>query len=234
MKRPSFRSNRSRSSGFTLVELLVVIGIIAILASVLFPVVGSALNAAKRSKANVTINQIQTSTLAYFNEYSVYPIYSPSTPVDVVIGDTSSTDGASWAALIYCLSGNLHPSTSLSTPVVTTAPSNNRAIPFLTMKPSDVYTTTTNGTVVDAPKNPLPSSTTGNIYFNIAMDGDYDNVLGVSPSAVTSMPNFASPSLTSLPSTGGNGGSSSAGVAVWANCNGTSSGTNPAFWVHTY
>jgi hypothetical protein len=87
----------------------------------------------------------------------------------------------------------------------------------------------------NAPLNPLPTVTGGvtyNTYFNIAMDSDYDGILGVGNSAVTTMPNFSAATWNSTSQT--TGGSSTAGVAVWANCNASSSQNVTAFWVHTY
>lgn len=216
-----------RLSGFTLVELLVVIGIIAILAGVLLSVFPTVIKAAKRAKAANMATQIQTACLGYFTEYSVYPV--PSTVAagtDWTIADSSSTDGSNWGNLICVLCGNIHPS-SPATPFTPTTITNTRNIAFLNLKASDVGSS---GSGQDAPLNPLPSSTTANIYFNIAMNSSYSGVLGTtSPSTV--MPNFGTSSGSTTTTTGG---TSTAGVAVWANCNGSTTLNNPAFWVHTY
>jgi prepilin-type N-terminal cleavage/methylation domain-containing protein len=64
----------SRSThGFTLVELLVVISIIAILAGLSFPAITGALEAAKRAQASVLIRQLSIGTIAYYTEYNKYP-----------------------------------------------------------------------------------------------------------------------------------------------------------------
>jgi prepilin-type N-terminal cleavage/methylation domain-containing protein len=226
MKKTLARPRSCKSSGFTLVELLVVIGIIAILAGVILSAGNSALRAAQRARAANMANQIQTSVLNYFSEYSVYPVSSGATSQTAFISDSDATGSAtSWGSLLYCLSGNIHPSTGLATPAPSTAISNTRGIAFLSFKASDVDSN-------DAPLNPL-SPDPANPYFNIAMDADYAGVLGVAPSTFQAMPNFGAATKTSLPLTGG---SSTAGVAVWVNCTGKPAATacNPAWWEHTY
>jgi prepilin-type N-terminal cleavage/methylation domain-containing protein len=217
MKRSPSRSRSFRLSSFTLVEMLVVIAIIAILAAVLLSAGGSAIRAALRAKAFNTATQIQTATINFYTEYSLYPVPGGTT-ADYTITDASSS-ATTWGNLIEALCGNIKPSTGAA--ATQTSITNSHAIAFLTMKSADVDSS-------DAPKNPLPTSTTANVYFNIAMDSDYDGILGVSPSAVTTLPNFGA---TTFSSTGG--GSTTAGVAVWANCNGPT-GTHANFWVHTY
>lgn len=227
MKRPSFRSRPSHSSGFTLVELLVVIGIIAILASVLFPVVGASINAAKRSKASVEAGQIHTSVLAYFTEYSLYPVpTSAPASADLLISDYDTTN---WKAIIYGLCGNINPYDSSTTAPATAAP-NARAIAFLSLKSSDVDS-------AGGPKNPLaisatPSATSAS-YFNMAIDNDYSNIVGDSGTAQGALPDFVKSTTTAMVKLGAANGIPG-GVAIWANCNGSATTTNPAFWVHTY
>jgi prepilin-type N-terminal cleavage/methylation domain-containing protein len=203
----------SRLSSFTLVELLVVIGIIAILASVILSAGNMALKAAMRAKASNLATQLQTAGLSYYTEYSVYPV-PPATVGDYTIADT---DQADWKALIDCLCGNVSPTTGTA---VTSTITNSRGIAFLSLNASAVSG--------DAPLNPLPTG--GEIYFNIAFDSDYDGILGAGTSAAV-LPNFATGTQTSLSTSGGH---STAGVAVWANCNGSTKTTNANYWVHTY
>jgi len=223
MKQSFARPRFFKLSSFTLIELLVVMGIIAILASVILYAGGAAIKAAKRAKAANMANQIQTATLGYYTEYSVYPVGSATTSSSspANIPDTSS-GATAWGNLIEALCGNIKPSTGLA--ASQTSITNSRGIAFLTLKTTDVDTH-------DAPLNPLPTGT--EIYFNIAMDADYVGVLGTTPSTFTSLPNFATGAITGFTGTT-YGGSSTAGVAVWANCNGSTSSQNANFWVHTY
>jgi len=224
MKLSLCRLRFSKLSSFTLVELLVVIGIIAILASVILAAGTTAIKAAKRAKAANTATQIQTACLAYYTEYSVYPVgsatLSSSSPAN--IPDTSS-GATAWGNLLDALCGNICPYTGLASPAsAQSAITNSRGIAFLTLKTTDVDAN-------NAPLNPLTTGT--EIYFNIAMDADYAGVLGTTPSTYLSLPNFGAGTPTSLTLTGG---SSTAGVAIWANCTGTTTITNANFWVHTY
>jgi prepilin-type N-terminal cleavage/methylation domain-containing protein len=221
MKQSTSRRSNSSRSGFTLVELLVVMGIIAILAGVLFTAAGSAIRAAQRAKAANTANQIQTAALTYYTEYSIYPV--PSTAAastDFIIQDT---DAATWKNFIYGLSGNINPYDSSTTSPGSPVP-NSRAIAFLNLKSTDVD-------ALGGPKNPLPPN--GNeLYFFIAIDNDYDGLLGgTTGTSSNKLPSFSPATIGSAPPTTG---ASTAGIAVWANCNGNSTTQNSNFWVHTY
>jgi len=73
------------SRGFTLVELLVVISIIAVLMGLLFPVVGAVMRSAKKTQAKNDALQIASAIKGYFTEYGRFPIDSNS-------GDTTLTN----------------------------------------------------------------------------------------------------------------------------------------------
>ncbi len=76
MLTPRNQSNAQAHAGFTMVELLVVISIIAVLAGLLMPAVIGAMRRAHETKTLNLIHQCETAVLAYYNDYGDYP---PST-----------------------------------------------------------------------------------------------------------------------------------------------------------
>lgn len=83
------KTHPSRSvHGFTLVELLVVITIIAVLAGAGFAAITSTLNRAKKTKALNTITAIEVAVNTFYSEYSSMP-KEISTDTQVDTGDVS-------------------------------------------------------------------------------------------------------------------------------------------------
>ena len=73
------QSRPAAPSGFTLVELLVVISIIAVLAALAFPAVNGAIDSARKARARNDVTQIATAVIAYETEYGRLPTNSGGT-----------------------------------------------------------------------------------------------------------------------------------------------------------
>jgi len=82
--RPGTSASRSdaptlrRSNAFTLIELLVVISVIAILASLVFPVAGAVYAAKKKARARAELAQIETAIERYKDKRGHYPPDNPN------------------------------------------------------------------------------------------------------------------------------------------------------------
>jgi prepilin-type N-terminal cleavage/methylation domain-containing protein len=72
MKFP-IRPRAHQFSGFTLIEMLIVISIIVVLAGLAFPAVNGAIDSARKSQAKSTVTQIAAAVTAYETEYGKLP-----------------------------------------------------------------------------------------------------------------------------------------------------------------
>lgn len=73
--RPAKRGGKNNSAAFTLVELLVTVGIIAILAAVSFALAGSVLEGARRTQCLSNMRQIGVATITYTSDHDLdYPL----------------------------------------------------------------------------------------------------------------------------------------------------------------
>jgi prepilin-type N-terminal cleavage/methylation domain-containing protein len=69
---PNVRQRTDPRNGFTLVELLVVIGIIALLIAILLPVLGKARSSANRTVCLANLRQLHHAMMLYCNDNSDY------------------------------------------------------------------------------------------------------------------------------------------------------------------
>lgn len=68
-----FANHRTRRLAFTLVEMLVVLGIIGVLIAILLPVIGSALVTTRNARMAIEIAQLRDAVEAYKNAHGDYP-----------------------------------------------------------------------------------------------------------------------------------------------------------------
>lgn len=77
-----------RMSAFTLIELLITIGIIIILIGVSTPQVLSYINRTKNTRAQMDMNTVNTAIQAYYHDWGVYP----STLTELMIDATNTVN----------------------------------------------------------------------------------------------------------------------------------------------
>ena len=81
---PTVRKCDARTRAFTLMELLTVIAIIGVLASLLYPAVRAARQSANKAKTRVQFNQWAAAIEGFRSEYGYYPVFHSSNLVNPV------------------------------------------------------------------------------------------------------------------------------------------------------
>lgn len=146
-------------AAFTLIELLIVIVIIAILASVSFPVTAMVMESARKTEAKYQARGIKSAIANYQMEYGKLP-FSSRTSVGNILWDTETDD------IIALLSGldldNLNPRKSV----------------FYEGKQAKGEAGSEIGGIYGVGAQIRLVDPWGSPYF-IVIDGDYDNVLDV-------------------------------------------------------
>lgn len=91
--------------GFTLVEMLVVVAVIAILAAILIPTVGGARKTALKRKAELECNAIKTAIESFFSDFKYMPWEEGSGKGQFVGDDRWAEDAESQKAIMAFLRG---------------------------------------------------------------------------------------------------------------------------------
>jgi len=78
--------------GFTLIEVVVVAGIIAILAGILVPMIFNQIDESRKTRALADCKSIQTAIMTFRKDTGAWPVKSDSTTSDVSLLSGSGTD----------------------------------------------------------------------------------------------------------------------------------------------
>jgi prepilin-type N-terminal cleavage/methylation domain-containing protein len=156
--------------GFTLLELLIVIAIIAVLLGFIFPVFQGVQDRARKVQAKNDLTQIVTAVNAFYTEYGRYPINS-TTPADTYFGSASAPSGSTSGGSNDVLVNELRACGSGTPSCPAAATINTRLIAFIS--PILLSTGATRSGVGSNGQYFDPWGTP----YNIEMDGNYDNQL---------------------------------------------------------
>lgn len=156
MKNPLFRLLQPNRKGFSLIEILTVLVIIAVLAGMILPAISLVRTAGKKSASRATVNQLSLALRSYYEEYGKWPNDTDTTKAPNAKLDPDEING-----LVQILSGiNANLKSSAGSPS-----GNPRGIRFMEFKAADIF---------------LVSAGVTNIYdpwqrpYQICLDGDED------------------------------------------------------------
>ena len=152
---------RTEEQSFTLIELMVVIGIIVILLSLAFPVFQGVLERAKKVQAKNDLTQIVTAVNAFYTEYGRYPA-TCTTTTDAYFGGGTAPSGSTSCGTNDVLFNELRATGSYTI--------NTRQIVFIS-PPQDTTQTSPKGKIGSDNQFHDPWASA----YSIEIDADYNN-----------------------------------------------------------
>lgn len=152
-------------AGFTLLELLTVIAVIAVLAGLIFPTVRSAQVAARKAATRVRFGQWAAAIEAFRSEYGYYPVFDPGH----LVNGGATPDNTGDHVFHDVLAGRRRSGEAL---VATSAAAaqNRKALGFYAFPDSDF-------TAASSPAPHLLCDAFGNPAIAVLVDRDLDGVI---------------------------------------------------------
>lgn len=87
-----------RESGFTLVELMIVVGIVAIIAAIAYPSYQDSVRKGNRGQARAALVTLMQQEERYMTQYNTYATFNQGTPGTLPFKANSSPDGSAQAS----------------------------------------------------------------------------------------------------------------------------------------
>jgi len=90
------RRTKTRSAGFTMIEVVITIAVVAILAAVLVPMISQNIQSARHARAASDVATLGKAIVQFRQDTSLWPIYSAAVPMNLLYSDTAATIPPTW------------------------------------------------------------------------------------------------------------------------------------------
>jgi len=197
--RPPWGSPGARRSGFSLLELLVVIAVIGVLAALLFPTIGAARRSAQAARTKVQFTQWAAAIESFRGEYGYYPAFDSSG----LVNGGAAADPAGEHVFHDVLAGRRRDGSALvAGGPLTAGAQNRRQIAFHTFTDAELAP-------ADDPHPFLVRDGSGRPDIAVLVDRNLDGFIRVGPGGdYPALPRVAglAPAADEFPATGVRGG----------------------------
>lgn len=154
------RPRKAKRRGFTIIELLIVIGVIGILAGMMFPAIQLVRQHALKARTKALIGNISVAIKAYESDWGAWPQVAGLSQCTDDVPDAAARLVAS-KALFFCLCNAFQAGTSITTPTGATSGSINPSMtagPYLELSEKDYDMAGPERNIIDAWGNNLAYS----------------------------------------------------------------------------